>query len=97
MTDFFISLFFVGMVMEELCFALLCGNFCVVRLCIILEFQQAELLGITLFFFTPSLIKGNHVPEFRWAPIRQNKDRSLFSHVCNWNSFLDIFLDKTSQ
>lgn len=51
----------------------------------------------SLFFFTPSLIKGNHVPEFRWAPIKQNKDRSLFSHVCNWNSFLDIFLDKTSQ
>lgn len=49
MTDFFIPLFSVGMVMEELCFALLCGNFCVVRLCIILEFQQAELLGITLF------------------------------------------------
>uniref|UniRef100_A0A8C4YPJ5 Selenoprotein O n=1 Tax=Gopherus evgoodei TaxID=1825980 RepID=A0A8C4YPJ5_9SAUR len=38
-------LFSVEMVMEELCFAPLCENFCAVRPCTTLEFLQAEQLG----------------------------------------------------
>lgn len=53
---FLISLFSIGMVMEELCFAPLFESFYVVRQCTILEFLQAELLGIFLSFVHSILI-----------------------------------------